>query len=261
MGSRRLPGKVLAEIVGRPMTWHIVTRLRQAELLENVVIAVPDEGRDEPIRRFASAEAIQYYAGSESDMIDRLYQTALAFGAEAIVRVTGDCPLVDPEVVDRLVEAYLADEGEVEYVSNVRPPTFPHGLGAEVYPTSTLQRLWNDITDPFYREWFPVYFWERESQFVTCNIHHPEDLSHLRWTVDYPEDLEFVRRVYEALYTEGGAFSMAEVLELLASRPEFGAINSMYPCDNGVSRALAENARSGAASAKAARSEAPQRVF
>lgn len=240
MGSKRLPGKALAEIEGRPMTWHIVERLRRAERLSGVVIALPDEDKDEPIRLMAREASIPYHAGSESDLIDRLYRTALAFEADAIVRITGDCPLVDPSVVDQLVVAYQEGGSVLDYVSNVRPPTFPHGVGAEVYPTSTLDKLWREIREPFYREWFPVYFWEREGEYLTCNIAHPRDLSHLRWTVDYKEDLEFVREVYKHLWREGEVFGMAEVLELLFERPEIGSINTKYPCDNGFQRALDE---------------------
>lgn len=240
MGSKRLPGKALAEIEGSSMTWHIVNRLRHAESLDEVVIALPDEEKDEPIRLMAREASIPYCAGSESDLIDRLYRTASTFDADAIVRITGDCPLVDPRVVDHLVSVYQEGRSVLDYVSNVRPPTYPHGVGAEVYPTSTLERLWREIREPFYREWFPVYFWEREGDYLTCNIKHSQDLSHLRWTVDYKEDLEFVREVYGHLWREGVVFGMADVLELLFSRPEIGNINTRYPCDNGFQRALDE---------------------
>jgi spore coat polysaccharide biosynthesis protein SpsF (cytidylyltransferase family) len=240
MGSKRLPGKAMAEIVGRPMTWHIAERIGHAELIEEVVIALPDMEPDEPIRQMAEAHSIPYFAGSDFDLIDRIYGTALEFGADALVRVTGDCPLVDPSVLDLLVATYLEGAEELDYVSNVRPPTFPHGLGAEIYSTATLGRLWEEIKDPFYREWFPVYFWEREGEFRALNVESPQNLSHLRWTVDYKEDMEFVRRVYEHLYREGEVFGMAETLELIYSSPEISAINSMHPCDNGFLRALGE---------------------
>lgn len=238
MDSKRLPGKAMAEIMGRSMTWHIVNRLQYARLLDEVVVALTDEESDEPIRSMARAEAIPYYAGSESDLIDRIYQTALKFEADAIVRITGDCPLVDPAVVDHLVSTYLERPYELDYVSNVRPATFPTGIGAEVYPTATLLKLWQEIRNPLYREWFPVYFWENEADYWTANVENSQNISHLRWTVDYKEDLEFVRRVYGRLYSDQRIFGMADVLELLAAEPDVALINSMYPCDNGFGRAL-----------------------
>ena len=228
MGSSRLPGKVMAAIEGHPMTWHIVNRLRHARLLNNVVIAVADGQSDEPIRRMARDESIPYFAGSEADLIDRVYRTALEFHADAIVRITGDSPLVDPDVVDLLVKVYSDRSAELDYVSNGRPPTFPYGLNAEVYPTATLQSLWHQIKDPLYREWFPVYVWEHEDAFRTYNVVHSEDLSHLRWTVDYDEDLSFVRQVYDRLYTEGKVFRMIDVLRLLASEPHLAKINAEH---------------------------------
>lgn len=245
MGSKRLPGKALAELQGRPMTWHIVERLRGAELLDEVVMAVPADEGDEPLRLLAEAASIPCYVGSKFDLIGRIHGAATEFDADAVVRVTGDCPLVDPAVVDLLVCTYLGGVDELDYVSNVRPPTFPHGLGAEVYPAATLRRLWEGIKDPFYREWFPVYFWEREGDFKTRNVESPQNLSHLRWTVDYKEDLEFVRRVYAHLYKEGEVFGIAETLELIYSRPEIASINSMHPCDNGFLRALGERSGPG----------------
>lgn len=239
MGSSRLPGKVMAEIEGRPMTWHIVSRLRHARLLRNVVIAVPDGERDEPIRCMARDESIPYFAGSEADLIDRIYKTAVRFRADAIVRITGDCPLVDPDVVDLLVKTYLDRAEELDYVTNARPPTFPHGLDAEVYPIATLQRLWHEIKDPLYREWFPVYVWEHEDELRMYNVEHSENLSHLRWTVDYEEDLAFVRQVYNRLYADGRVFRMMDVLQLLEIEPDLVFINAGHHRMEGYLKATA----------------------
>lgn len=228
MGSSRLPGKVMEEIESRPMAWHIVDRLRQAGSLSDVVIAVPDGPQDERIRAFADSCSIPYYAGSESDLIDRIYKTAVQFQSEAIVRITGDCPLVDPDVVDLLVKNYLNRKEKLDYVSNVRPRTFPHGLDTEVYPLTTLEKLWHQIQDPYYREWFPIYLWEHEHEYRTFNVRHSENLSHLRWTVDYNEDLAFVRKLYEQLYRPGRAFGMLDVLALLKAHPEFATINAAH---------------------------------
>ncbi len=226
MRSSRLPGKAMADIEGRPMTWHIVNRLRHAELLEDVVIAVPEGKDDGPIRQMAEAESIRYFAGSEADLIDRLYKTALKFSADAIVRVTGDCPLVDAGVVNSMVQVFVDRAGRIDYVTNSRPPTYPHGLDAEIYTTATLQRLWIEIEDPLYREWFPVYLWEHENQYRTHNLRYNRDLSHLRWTVDYEEDLRFVREIYRRLSGRGQVFGMEDVLRVLEAEPDLMEINA-----------------------------------
>ena len=239
MGSTRLPGKALAEVVGRPMLWHLVNRLRFARRVDLVVIATSDESTDVPIRAFAETHDIPYSAGSELDLIDRLYRTARQFGAYALVRITGDCPLADPHVVDKIVAAYLAQSDRVDYVTNTLPPTYPDGLDTEVYPVKTLERLWRGIEDPFWREWFPGYLWEHQDAFRTLNVVYPVDLSALRWTVDYEEDLTFVREVYRRLYREGEVFDMGDVLALMETEPELATINAKYARNEGYAIALA----------------------
>lgn len=215
MGSSRLPGKAMAEIEGHSMTWHIVNRVRHAKLLQDVVIAVPDDERNEPIRRMARNESIPYFAGSEDDLIARIYGTACAFGADAIVRIGGDCPLVDPDIVDRVIREYLT--GEWQYVGNVRPQTFPDGLDVDLYSTQLLRQLNDTLKDKIDREWFANHVWRYLHPSLMYNVACEQDISHLRWTVDYPEDLEFVRGVYAEL---GQDFRTADVLDLLKRRPE-----------------------------------------
>ena len=242
MGSTRLPNKALVEIIGRPMLWHIANRLKFAERIDRVVISTSDEPRDDPIREFAERNDIPCFAGSELDLIDRIYRTALKFEAEALVRITGDCPLVEPMIVDKLVFEYLNDFKNIDYVSNTLPPTYPHGLDAEIYPTSTLKRLWDEIENPFYREWFPVYLWDHKDEFRIINITHQKDLSNLRWTVDYEEDLAFVREVYKRLYLDGRIFTMVDLLDLLQTEPSLTALNAKHTKRNeGLDIALNAN--------------------
>ena len=228
MGSTRLANKVMADIVGRPMLWHIVDRLRWAQSLDQVVVATSIEPRDAPIREFADKHQIPYFAGSELDVVGRLSGTAQQFHADAVVRITGDCPLVDPQVVDRLVDVYLAHDTGVDYVTNEMPPTYPHGLDTEVYSAKALERLCAELEDPFWREWFVPYLQNHRESFRAVNVTYPEDLSSLRWTVDYPEDLEFIRAVYQELYQPGRPFGMQEVLGLVREHPEIQSINAKY---------------------------------
>ena len=223
LGSQRLRRKALLPILGKPMTWWVYSRLRRARLLDNVVLAFPKE--DVLLIDFAEQFQIPYYAGSYKDLIDRLYLAAKKFGADAIVRVTGDCPMVDPDVTNMVVANYLTRQGEIDCVVNSWPPTFPAGLDVSVYSIEVLQRLWREIRDPVYREWFPTYIERYRSKFRVHNVLYPgESLGSLRWTVDYSEDLEFVRCVYNRL---GGDFRMYDVLAMLECEPKLARINEL----------------------------------
>jgi spore coat polysaccharide biosynthesis protein SpsF len=228
MGSTRLPGKVLAEVLDQPMLWHIVDRLRFAKLINEVVVATSNGAKDGPIRAFADKHGIPCFAGSELDVVDRLYRTARRFSADAIVRITGDCPLADPKIVDEVVETYLSDAKALDYVSNVLPRSYPDGLDTEVYPTKTLGRLCEEIADFPARESFPIYLWNNKQKFRIANVAFATDLSALRWTVDYEEDLTFVREVFRRLYRKGEFFSMPDVLELMEANPQLAAVNAKY---------------------------------
>ena len=134
MGSTRLPSKSMMDIAGKPMAWRVVDRVRDAKLVDDVVLAIPDSPGNEPLHWLQAP----FHAGSEEDMVSRLLGTARKFGADAIVRITADCPLIDPEVIDKVVGVYL-DRPFFEYVSNSNPLTFPDGLDVEVYPLATLE--------------------------------------------------------------------------------------------------------------------------
>jgi len=228
MGSTRLPGKVLADVLGQPMLSHIIDRLRFAKRVDQVVLATSAADTDAPIRAFADKHAIPCFAGSELDVVDRLYGAARQFGADAIVRITGDCPLADPKMVDEVVGTYFSDAKALDYVSNVLPRSYPDGLDTEVYPTKTLGRLCEEIADFPARESFPIYLWNNKQKFRIANVASPIDLSALRWTVDYEEDLTFVREVFRRLYRKGEFFSMPDVLGLMKANPELAAINAKY---------------------------------
>jgi spore coat polysaccharide biosynthesis protein SpsF len=247
MGSTRLPNKVLAEIAGRPMLWHVVQRLRAAKRVDQVVIATAEGDANEPICTFAKEFRIPCFAGSELDLIDRLHTLASLWQAEALVRVTGDCPLVDPGVVDLVVDKYYVNRGTVDYVSNVLPQSYPHGLDIEVYSSATLDRLWHEITHPFWREWFPAYLSEHKQSFRIINVTHPLNLRHHRWTVDYREDLQFVCEVFRQLYREGEVFGMYELLRLLERNPDLADVNmrhEQHTREEGIRAALESYTRS-----------------
>jgi glutamate-1-semialdehyde 2,1-aminomutase/spore coat polysaccharide biosynthesis protein SpsF len=226
MGSTRLPGKVLADVGGRPMLWHVVSRLRRARRVDAVGVATTVSAADDPVAAFCRDEGVPCVRGSEHDVLDRYRQAAHALGAETVVRITADCPLLDPAVVDRVVDTFAA--GEYDYACNVLRPTYPDGLDVEVFSRAALERTWREAEGPAEREHVTVYLRSSGRFRVAPNVESEPDLSGqgLRWTVDSPADLEFVRRVYAALGSDGAAFGLPEVLRLLKEHPEMGEINS-----------------------------------
>lgn len=228
MNSQRLPGKVLLEILGKPILWHIHNRLKNTKLLSDVVISTGEYENNSDICNFALNNNIKYFSGNETDLIDRLYKTAIAFDASAIVRITADCPLTDPKIVDNLVSEYITKHEKYDIITNCQIRTFPHGLDAEVYSTDVLKKMWEEINDVQLREWFPFYIEKNPSKFRILNITDTDNRSQLRWTIDYPEDFEFVKQIYHNLYNEKSVFGMDDVLNLLKKKPELSTINSKY---------------------------------
>lgn len=215
-GSTRLPGKVLMDLAGAPLLVRVLERAQAIPGLDRVVVATTTAERDRPLIDLARQRGIEAFAGSEDDVLDRYYRAAQHFGAGVVVRVTADCPLLDPWVSERVVARYR--QGDVDYVCNTQPPTFPDGLDTEVFSFQALERAWRQATLASEREHVTPYIWKHPDQFRLANVMNEVDLSTLRWTVDEAPDLEFVRAVYTRLYRdERPLFSMQDVLTLLAS--------------------------------------------
>ena len=236
MPSTRLPGKVLVDIAGRPMIWRVVDRVRQARQVAQVVVATSTQESDLPIEAFCHQGGIDCYRGELDDVLDRFYRAAARFDADVIARVTADCPLVDPDVIDRAVDIFL--QGDYDFVSNVETPTYPDGLDVEVFSFETLEKTWRDARWESEREHVTTHM-KVPGRFRTLNVVNDVDLSHLRWTVDGPQDLEFVRAVYERL--DDRRFTMADVLALLEREPELSAINSGFDRNEGLQKSLRED--------------------
>jgi spore coat polysaccharide biosynthesis protein SpsF (cytidylyltransferase family) len=214
------------------MLWHVYERATRAELLDEVVIATSTDPRDDAIEAFCQDRGIPCVRGDEADVLDRYYQAATAVDAETIVRLTADCPLLSPPVIDRTVSKYTASDHE--YVSNTIEYTHPDGLDVEVFGVDALETAWRDATEPEDREHVTPYI-RNSAEFDSLNVENVLDTTAyefldeetiLRWTVDYPEDMEFVREVYDRL--TGGdhwLFDQQSVLELLERSPELREIN------------------------------------
>ena len=237
MGSSRLPGKVLMDICGHPMLWHVVTRAHTAMMLDEVIVATSTAVEDDAIVDFCDSHGIVVFRGSQHDVLDRYYQAAIYVGATTIVRITADCPLLDPIVVDKVISRFAADQ--YDYVSNVEPPTYPDGVNAEVCSFDALARTWREARWQSEREHVTLHMRKHPESFRTANVVNDRDLSSLRWTVDAREDLEFVRAVYEELGTD--TMSMDNVLDLLERWPTFGGINARYTRGEGLLQSLRQD--------------------
>lgn len=241
MGSTRLPGKVLADICGMPLLQHVLRRAEAALKADRVVVATTVSSADDVVARFLDERAVAYVRGSERDVLDRYRTAAAAFDADVIVRLTADCPLLDPAVIDRVIAAFVV--GPVDYVSNVNPPTYPDGLDVEVFSRDALERTWQGAMRASEREHVTPYIRGHPEMFRCANVAHVEDLSHHRWTVDEPVDLTFVRRICDKLGT--GTFGMDEVLELLRREPDLTGLNAGIERNAGWKRSQAQEAKQG----------------
>ena len=234
MGSNRLPGKVLKSILGRPMLWRIVERVRAAPSIAEVVVAVPDNPANEVLRQFCADNQIALFAGSETDVLDRYYRAAQQFKADPILRITADCPLADPQLIERLIQTYGC--GRYDHIgvasgagAQLRPEgRFPDGLDAECFGFSALDRAWNEATDPRDREHVTRYIWNNKDMFHCGELTADQVYPKLRLTVDHPEDFELVTKIYESLYSEGRPFELADVMKFLENNPGLVDLNRKW---------------------------------
>lgn len=224
MGSSRLPGKVLADVAGKPMLWHVVNRAGRARLVDEVVIATSDLVADKPIADFCQREGLACFRGSENDVLDRFFHASKAHGADVVVRITADCPLLDPGIVDKVISRFRED-GQ-DYVTNVLNYTYPDGLDVEVFSATALERAWREARKASEREHVTPYL-RASGRFRIANVENESGIGteRYRWTVDEPADLEFVREVFDA-FAEKPFFGMGDVLALLEQRPELLRLNN-----------------------------------
>ena len=244
MGSSRLPGKSLAEIEKRPMLWHVIQRVKRATLVDRVVVATSTAPADDAIEKMCLESGVPCHRGSENDVLDRYYHAALAEKAAQVVRITADCPLIDPEVIDQMVRRF--QRGDLDYASNAMVRTYPDGLDTEVLSFSALERAWHEASRNSEREHVTPYL--RSGKFRIANVENALEFSHLycRWTVDEQEDLEFVRAVYGAFRGREN-FLMEDILQLLRDQPELEKLNSQIISNRGYYKSLFEDASAAAA--------------
>lgn len=226
MGSTRLPGKVLRPIVGKPMLTHVLDRLERVANIDRVVVATSSHEREAPIVELVDGRPLtDLFRGSETDVLARYRYAAESFGARTVVRITADCPLIDPGVVEACVAAFLAGSGEIDYLSNSLERTFPRGLDTEVLSFEALESAFKEAVVEADREHVTPFIWRQPERFRLANFAAQEDHSELRLTVDTADDLRLVRKIYQALYPVRPDFALRDVLALLARHPTWPRLN------------------------------------
>lgn len=233
-GSTRLPGKVLMDLGGRPLLARMLERLDRAREPSGVVVATTIDAADDPIASLCDELDVPVFRGHPTDLLDRHYRAAVAFGATNIAKIPSDCPLIDPAVVDRVLGRFA--HGDCDYVSNLHPATYPDGNDVEVMSMEVLRTAWREARLPMEREHTTPFLWERPDRFRLANVLSGStdgrpfrdcSMTH-RWTLDYPEDYALIRRVFEELYPADPGFGITEICDLLDARPEIAAINAGY---------------------------------
>lgn len=214
MSSTRLPGKVMRPLAGEPMIGRQIERLRRAASLDRLVVATSVGSEDDPLARYCEGAGVEVFRGALEDVLGRFAAAVQAFGpAQTLVRLTADCPLADPAVVDEVVRTHL--ESGADYTSNVLPNrTFPKGLDVEAVRAEALLTAAREASDPYEREHVTPFLYRRPERFRIASVERSPSLADLRWTVDTPEDYAFVSRVYDALYAANPAFTSEDVLRL-----------------------------------------------
>ncbi|MCL4553234.1 MAG: glycosyltransferase family protein [Candidatus Marsarchaeota archaeon] len=225
----------MADVAGRPVLDHVINRAKQAQRLDLVTVATSDQPADDVIEQLCYDSRTPCFRGREDDVLDRYYRASAHFQADVVVRLTADCPLLDPTVTDNVVRTFLA--GDYDYVSNALDPTYPDGLDSEVFRAETLRRVWLEARLKSEREHVTSFIWKRPALFRIGNVRHDVDLSGLRWTIDHTKDLEFVRAIYGYLGSED-SFGMMEVLALLDANPALLDLNSGINRNEGYRKSL-----------------------
>jgi spore coat polysaccharide biosynthesis protein SpsF len=224
MGATRLPGKVLKPIAGRPMISYQLERLRRVKKAGQVVIATTDKPADDAIAAFCATAGVACVRGSEQDVLSRYYEALQRFPAAAIVRITADCPLIDPALVDQAIGVF--ERREHDYVSNMIEHTYPYGMAVEVMSADALKEAHRDARRPEEREHVTPFIYRHPERYRLKSLTMTPDLSRHRWTVDTAEDLDLVSRILQALYPRKPQFTLQDVLELLDEHPAWCAINA-----------------------------------
>jgi len=237
MGSSRLPGKVLMNSGnGMPLLYYVINQLRHCSKVKNLVIATTTNQEDDEIEKFADNNSVDVFRGKEKDVLDRYFQCAKKYSFSTIVRITADCPLIDPQIVDKVIEQFFS--GNYDFATNTLTRTFPIGTDVEVFSFSALKRTWESAQLPSEREHVTPYL-RNERNFKIINVQNDKNISSLRLTVDRIEDFELIKQILKNISVN--PIHLGDVLELFSRKPELIEINKHIDNNEGFSRSLKED--------------------
>jgi spore coat polysaccharide biosynthesis protein SpsF len=239
MGSTRLPGKILRPLAGKPALWHVVNRLGYSQHLKDIIIATTVNSEDDAVIEFCNENGIKWFRGSDDDVLDRYYRAARTFGADPIVRITADCPVIDPTIVDEVIKEFFEEDYDVYGLGG----EFPDGLDCSMFAYRVLEDTWKNAKLPSEREHVGPYMKKHPEKYKTGAYEKFSGLARHRWTLDEEADLRFLEAVFERLYKEGEIFLTRNILDLLETEPRIMEINSGITRNEGYLKSLAEDER------------------
>jgi spore coat polysaccharide biosynthesis protein SpsF len=225
MTSTRLPGKVMRQVLGKPLLHYHLERVRRAKRLDGLVVATTTNDVDEPIVALAGRLGLPVFRGSEHDVLARYFGAAQRYSADVVVRVTSDNPLIDPRIIDQTVGRYIELSPNVDYCSNRLPPSYPRGMDVEVLSFRSLAEAHREAVEPDDREHVTLFVWRQDKRYRVANVPYHSDQSRHRWTVDTPEDFELIRRILEAVVPSKADFTLEDCLDVIADHPEWPELN------------------------------------
>jgi spore coat polysaccharide biosynthesis protein SpsF len=231
MSSSRLEGKVLLPILGEPLLYRMYERLKRVKYPVKIVIATSTDTTDDVIEQFCKTKNIDFYRGQLTDLLDRHYQVGLNTFADAVIKIPSDCPLIDPQIIDNVIDFYLNNTTKYDFISNLHPATFPDGNDVELMTFDALEIAWQEAFHQIELEHTTPYFWENPTKFRIANLTWETGLDYSmshRFTIDYEEDYLFIQRVFEELYPINPQFTMIDILDLINSKPDIYEINKKY---------------------------------
>lgn len=231
MSSTRLPGKVLLPLAEKPLLFRMYERVAAAKYVGQIVVAVTDDQSDDKLITLCRKHGIKTFRGSIEDLLDRHYKAAKKFNAGVVIKIPSDCPLIDPEIIDKVIMYYINNREKFDFVSNLHPPSYPDGNDVEIMNIGTLETAWLNANKNFEREHTTPYIWENPDKFRIGNVVWESGLDYSmshRFTIDYKEDYQFIKKVYDELYPKNEKFGLNDILLLLEEKPEIKKINQMY---------------------------------
>lgn len=225
MGASRLPGKPLMEVSGKPLLFHLIERLKRCRNAHEIVFAIPDKPQDTILKKYCESLGMKVVLGDEDNVLSRYGLAAGSVDCNLIIRVTGDCPLMDPAIIDAMIKAFFLKKDKLDYLSNTLVRTFPRGLDVEIFTKSALDMALKEAKTPAEKEHVTPYFYQHPDKFRLGNFLYEKDESNHRWTVDTKEDFELIKRMLEALYPIKPDFNLRDMLDLIRQNPEWEDLN------------------------------------